>query len=96
MNRRHFLVSYDIADDKRRAKIAKLLEGEGDRVQYSVFFCDCNPKELAKLRSKIIRIIHQGDDQVIIVDLGLEHHPLDEGLEVLGAPYKPYVRTIVV
>lgn len=36
-NRRQWTVvrSYDIADDKRRAKVMKTLEGYGQRAQYS-------------------------------------------------------------
>lgn len=40
-----YLISYDIAVDKRRTKIAKLLEGFGQRVQYSVFECDLTTKQ---------------------------------------------------
>lgn len=32
-----YLVSYDIPDDKRRTRVARLLEGYGQRVQFSVF-----------------------------------------------------------
>ena len=96
MPRRHYLVSYDVSDDKRRARLAKLLEGEGDRVQYSVFFCDCNPAERARLRTRVTEIIHHLEDQVLVLDLGPAEHPLDHGLEVLGAPYNPQVRTLVV
>ena len=32
-----YLVTYDITDDQRRTKVAKILEDFGDRVQYSVF-----------------------------------------------------------
>ncbi|MFW6359187.1 MAG: CRISPR-associated endonuclease Cas2, partial [Chroococcales cyanobacterium] len=34
-----YLVTYDIPCDKRRKKVADLLEGYGQRVQYSVFEC---------------------------------------------------------
>lgn len=96
MARRHYLVSYDAADDKRRARLFKLLTGEGDHVQYSVFFCDCNPAELARLRGKITEIIHHREDQVLLLDLGPAHLDLQDGLEVFGLPYQPMVRTIVV
>jgi CRISPR-associated protein Cas2 len=33
------LVVYDIADDRRRLKLANFLEGHGRRVQESVFEC---------------------------------------------------------
>ena len=32
-----FVVAYDIADDRRRNRVAKILEDYGDRVQESVF-----------------------------------------------------------
>ena len=31
------VVAYDIPDDRRRTRVAKVLEDYGDRVQYSVF-----------------------------------------------------------
>ena len=42
----HCLVSYDIADNKRRLKTSKILDDYGKRVQRSVF-------ELAELKDKI-------------------------------------------
>ncbi|MDD7389509.1 MAG: CRISPR-associated endonuclease Cas2 [Lachnospiraceae bacterium] len=44
-----YVVSYDITEDKRRNKIAKLLEGYGRRVQYSVFECRINEKKMKVL-----------------------------------------------
>jgi len=96
MSRRHYLVSYDIADDKRRTLLFKYLEGQGDHVQFSVFLCDFSPTERARLSAKIADIIHHTEDQVILLDLGPADHPLDHGLEVFGAPYQPMVRTLVV
>ena len=34
-----YVVVYDIPNDKRRKKVSDLLEGYGQRVQYSVFEC---------------------------------------------------------
>ena len=40
MKRKHFyVVTYDISDDKRRSQVVKLLEGNGTRMNYSVFEC---------------------------------------------------------
>jgi CRISPR-associated protein Cas2 len=47
------VVSYDISDDKRRRQVAKIMEGYGYRVQYSVFECDLNQKRLAILKRKL-------------------------------------------
>lgn len=37
--RRFYLVCYDIADRRRLARVARLMEGYGERVQESVFEC---------------------------------------------------------
>ena len=49
MARRNFLVSYDVSDDKRRTKIFHLLLANGDHAQFSVFLCQLNATELARL-----------------------------------------------
>jgi len=96
MARRYYLITYDISDDKRRNKIFKLLEGQGDHAQYSVFLCDLSRSELASTRADICDIINQREDQVLILDLGTNTNPINQGLEVLGTPYDPLTRTIVV
>lgn len=96
MARRSYLVSYDVADDKRRDKLFTLLEGEGDHAQYSVFLCEFTLTELARLRGQIREIINDQDDQVMLLDLGPAHRPLDHCLEVMGSPYQPLLRTLVV
>lgn len=47
------VVSYDISDDKRRREVAKILEGHGYRVQYSVFECELDLKQIGKLHRKL-------------------------------------------
>ncbi|MGH7505299.1 MAG: CRISPR-associated endonuclease Cas2 [Longimicrobiales bacterium] len=96
MARRHYLVTYDISDDKRRNQVFRTLHGFGDHAQYSVFFCEMNREELARLRQRLRAAIHQGEDQVLIVELGTAARPVQAGLEVLGRHYEPPVRTIVV
>jgi len=68
MPRRHYLITYDVSDDKRRTRLFKLLEGEGDHAQYSVFFCDLTPAELASTRARITELIHDREDQVLILN----------------------------
>jgi CRISPR-associated protein Cas2 len=41
-----YVIAYDIALDARRAQVAAVLEGWGDRVQYSVFEVDLAAREL--------------------------------------------------
>ncbi len=96
MARRHYLVSYDVSDDKRRTRIFQTLEDAGDHVQYSVFLCELSKRELAMLRSEITQHVHQREDQVMILDLGPAHLSLESGMEVLGRPHEPLVRTLIV
>ena len=42
----HYTVAYDITDDKRRNKVAKILKDFGTRIQYSVFECDTDRRAL--------------------------------------------------
>ena len=52
-----YIISYDISVDKRRIKLAKLLEGFGQRVQYSVFECDLSEAQYQKLVKKLNRLL---------------------------------------
>ncbi|MCB8944035.1 MAG: CRISPR-associated endonuclease Cas2 [Ardenticatenaceae bacterium] len=40
------VISYDISNDKRRRKVATIMEGYGYRVQFSVFECDLTAQQL--------------------------------------------------
>jgi CRISPR-associated protein Cas2 len=94
--RRHYIITYDISDDKRRGKVFDHLEGRGDHAQYSVFFCQLNPCELAELRGDLTAIINNAQDQILIVDLGPAYNPLDGGIEYLGKTFHAHSRVIVV
>jgi CRISPR-associated protein Cas2 len=94
--RRNYLVTYDIADDKRRNEVFRTLHGFGDHAQYSVFFCELNRRELAQLRSHIRAAVHHREDQVLIVDLGHAQRPLADGIEVIGLGYEPTIRIVVI
>jgi len=64
-----YIVSYDIPDDKRRIKLAKILKDYGDRVQESVFECILDKNLLDKMSEKIDKVINQDDDSVRIYAL---------------------------
>lgn len=58
----YFLLIYDISDDKRRTKLAKLMEGYGKRVQYSAFECWLNIRQYNKFMKEIEKIHHKEDN----------------------------------
>ncbi len=64
-----YIVSYDIPDDKRRIKLAKILKDYGDRVQESVFECILDKNLLDKMTKKIDKVINQKEDSVRIYTL---------------------------
>lgn len=57
-----YLVSYDITSDKRRRKIAKILENYGKRIQYSVFECDLSEERYQKLCGEIVKATADMED----------------------------------
>jgi CRISPR-associated protein Cas2 len=59
------LVAYDIADHKRLARVAKVCEDFGTRVQYSVFECHLEEKEFAALWSRLHAEIDPEDDRIV-------------------------------
>ena len=58
------LVVYDIADDRRRTKLATFLEGYGRRVQESVFECFLPLAEMQTLHRRIAHRIKLPEDNV--------------------------------
>ncbi|APB32484.1 CRISPR-associated protein Cas2 [Gloeomargarita lithophora Alchichica-D10] len=48
-----YLVTYDIPADRRRRKTAHLLEGYGQRVQYSVFECRLDAQRYRELQKRL-------------------------------------------
>ena len=60
----YFVISYDISNDRRRNKLARLLEDYGSRVQYSVFDCMLDERKLQHLRHRIDQIIDPDTDSV--------------------------------
>lgn len=59
-----WVIAYDSPCDKRRRKLATLLEGYGVRVQYSVFECQLRPETLEQLRRRLERLIQPEVDRV--------------------------------
>lgn len=85
------VISYDISDDKRRREVAKIMEGHGYRVQYSVFECDLTIKQLRRLQKRLRPLVKKNEmDSIRFYPL-----PADavERIEVMG---NDYARTLGV
>jgi CRISPR-associated protein Cas2 len=67
-----YVVTYDIADDRRREDVATLLSGYGPRVQLSVFEREFRTRrETGSVRGKLRDLIDPVEDQVRL-------YPLDD------------------
>ncbi|NDG74534.1 MAG: CRISPR-associated endonuclease Cas2 [Synechococcaceae bacterium WB8_1B_136] len=60
----YWVVAYDSPSNKRRARIAQLLEGYGQRVQWSVFECRLRRDEVQGLLRRLQRLIHHEEDSL--------------------------------
>jgi CRISPR-associated protein Cas2 len=60
------IISYDIVDDRRRARLAKALKDFGVRVQYSVFECRLEVSQLEILDRRVRRVVDDSKDSVRI------------------------------
>ncbi|CAH1904252.1 CRISPR-associated endoribonuclease Cas2 1 [Candidatus Nitrotoga sp. HW29] len=58
------MICYDITDDRRRNKVARLLEGWGKRVQESVFECHITAIQQRQIFSGIAALIDAEQDKV--------------------------------
>jgi CRISPR-associated endonuclease Cas2 len=67
MRRKWCLVSYDIRDDKRRARAARWLEARGLRVQHSVFLVPDLAE--AALRDGLRRLLDVAVDELLVQPL---------------------------
>lgn len=87
------LVVYDIADDRRRHKLAKFLEGYGRRVQESVFECFLTLEEMKRLHGKVARRVHSEEDNVRFywIPSGAVARSLAIGSEPPAPPPQAYI-----
>ena len=89
-SRHTYLVCYDIANDRRLKKVFKVCKIHGTHLQFSVFECDLNPRELVQLQRELKSLIKQDEDQVLFVSLGPAEGRGDRVISSLGLPYSKF------
>jgi CRISPR-associated protein Cas2 len=85
--RASYIVTYDIADEKRLRLVFKTMRAYGDHLQFSVFECQLTAADLARLKGELSGIIHHTEDQVLFVCLGPAEGRGDRVITALGKPY---------
>ena len=63
--RKFCVVAYDIADDKRRVRVMKILEKYGTRVNYSVFECMFTESQYLKVQQSLKEKIKEKEDKIV-------------------------------
>ncbi|HMN75209.1 MAG TPA: CRISPR-associated endonuclease Cas2 [Burkholderiaceae bacterium] len=66
-----YIVTYDIADDRRWRAVFKLMHGFGEWMQLSVFQCRLTRSRHVDLSSRLGAAIDSVQDHVLIIDLGI-------------------------
>ena len=66
-----YIIAYDIPCDKRRRKVAELLEGYGRRVQYSVFECVLAQSKYLELQKRLKKQENLTEDKLRFYTLSL-------------------------
>jgi CRISPR-associated protein Cas2 len=59
------VVAYDITDPKRLARVAKVCEDYGVRVQYSIFECRLDEDEFTDFWLKLLEEIDDDEDRMV-------------------------------
>ena len=67
---RTYIVTYDIANNRRWRRVFKTMNGFGEWLQLSVFQCRLSRRRRAELETKLREIIKTGEDHVLVIDIG--------------------------
>jgi CRISPR-associated protein Cas2 len=59
------LLAYDITEPRRLARVARVCEDYGVRVQYSVFECHLDEDEFADFWLELLEVIDEKEDRLV-------------------------------
>ena len=74
----------------------RILMGNGDHVQFSVFLCQLNGVELERMKGQLRTVVNTRQDQALILDLGPASGELGSRLQCIGRGYTPPARVMVI
>lgn len=66
--RAHYLIMYDITDNKRLQKVHKICKGYGESIQFSVFYAQLSKQDLEIFKTKVHNYIKE-EDQILFIKL---------------------------
>ena len=94
--RGHWLVCYDIADQKRWRYVYRIMRGFGKPMQYSIFHCELSEPEKIRLTGKLEQAVDKAEDRILMIPLGSDYGHAMQNLETIGRQEKPQPRGPVV
>jgi len=83
------IVTYDVRDDRRLRTVFKVMRGFGDHLQYSVFRCELTAADRERMITALSEVLHFGEDQVLMFDLGPSDGLKANQIAHIGQPYVP-------
>jgi len=81
-----YLVAYDITDDRTRDRLAKILLDFGKRLQESLFLCEIDPDQKAKLLERAKKVVNPIEDKLHLIPIC---NQCWENVEAIGIAAKP-------
>lgn len=84
-----WLVSYDIADPRRLARVARAMTRYGVRVQYSVFAVLAKTEEIRELKTLLATLIKPSEDDVRIYPISPSGRSMMLGASMLAPDMLP-------
>jgi len=95
--RNRYVVCYDISDPDRCRRVHGLMQGYGDRAQYSVFLCELNGMELTYLKRDLTELLNLNEDRALIVDTGPAESDTTKCMVAMGTqPFRDREPAIII
>lgn len=90
-----YIVTYDVADDKRWRRLFRLMHGYGEWLQLSVFQCRMTRARQIELVQRIEAILHREEDHLLMLDIGPAENVQPRVLSI-GKAFAPVERAPVI
>ena len=87
-----YIICYDIKEDKIRSHVVKYLEDRAFRIQFSVFSCKCDNKEIKNIWQELKQITDGATNPLLMVipvckacekDILMHGRPLEEDRPII-------------
>lgn len=92
---RLYIVTYDIADQKRWRRVFKAMQGYGEWLQLSVFQCRLTRRRRQELETRLRGLVKNGEDHVLLIDVGSADR-IELAVESIGKTFAKVERQPVV